>query len=414
MLKSKKWSITLRLILGLLLTVLVFSQPKPISANYQCADFGLGFTKDFPDQVSCSRIPTTARVTVTASGSKKFVLGRNYELWRVQTAQAFIPSIGAKKISTATTTNPENIVFVISDEAFEPGDWFLTIFDGIDLGALRGGCGINGYNKAYTVSAREWFAGIYLTQNRGGKMCYGFPNGCLEAGLPTTLTVENIKLCGKPYANKSVAIYNPLMSPNRIFRQTDASGTITGSPITFTRSDAGYTEIDIYPQEFPNDIILKSGLTFNNVSSCTTCNTTKPKPIDPNQPYEYKICDQINGDLLTPEGGSAKDACLQCVGGNELGREGIWTAIGCIPRDPEKIVKSLLRLGLGMGGGFALIIILASGFVLSVSQGEPNRINEAKQWLTSALVGLLFIIFSVTLLHFIGYTIFKIPGFGGS
>jgi len=154
---------------------------------------------------------------------------------------------------------------------------------------------------------------------------------------------------------------------------------------------------------------------FVQSDTCNQCETTM-KDIAINyggvRHYEYRICDQINTNLTTPEGANAKQRCIECVGGDELGREGIWTAVGCIPRDPETIVKSMLRLGLGMGGGFSLIIILASGFVLSVSQGEAKRIDEAKQWLTSALVGMLFIIFSVTLLHFIGYTIFRIPGFG--
>lgn len=121
----------------------------------------------------------------------------------------------------------------------------------------------------------------------------------------------------------------------------------------------------------------------------------------------YKICDQIPEHLS-----NQKQDCLDCVG-NEDGYGGVWTAIGCIPNDPETIVSVFLRFGIGMGGGVALLMILGAGFMLTVSQGDPKQTDTAKQWLSSAIAGLLFIIFSVTILQFIGYNVFQIPGFGG-
>ncbi len=409
MLKSKKWVITSRLVFILLLALVIFFNPKTAMAS-SCSSYALTHSKssNFPYDVSCASIPTNATVTVNAGGPNKFIPNETYTLWRAKKAQS---SQGQSvQVASSQATNENSITFTLSDPvAFEPGTWFLSIF-GPSLGDIGVGCGLSGFSPTYKVGLRSWSAEIFASQTRGGKMCYGFPTGCLEAGTPITLTVENVKLCGKPYANKRIDFSS---EGNNVSRNTDTNGNLTGQPIVFTFQNAGNYGFVVGPFEYKFDTILRSKFTIRSSGQCDTCLTTKPKPIDPNQPYQYKICDQINGDLMSPEGGSAKDACLQCVGGNELGREGIWTAIGCIPRDPEKIVKSLLRLGLGMGGGFALIIILASGFVLSVSQGEPNRINEAKQWLTSALVGMLFIIFSVTLLHFIGYTIFRIPGFGG-
>ena len=99
--------------------------------------------------------------------------------------------------------------------------------------------------------------------------------------------------------------------------------------------------------------------------------------------------------------------------GGDTGTEGIWTAIGCIKRDPTEIVQNLLRVGLGMGGGVALLMILAAGFLFSISQGDPKRTGQAKELVTAAVSGLLFIIFSVVILQFIGYTVLQIPGFGG-
>ncbi len=119
---------------------------------------------------------------------------------------------------------------------------------------------------------------------------------------------------------------------------------------------------------------------------------------------EYVLCEQI------PDA-TAKSACQACV--NNPGGSGIWTAIGCIKTDFASIAQTAIKLGLGMGGGFALLLILFAGFSLSTSQGDPKRTSEAKELITSVVIGLLFIIFSITILQFVGVSIFKIPGFGG-
>lgn len=124
-----------------------------------------------------------------------------------------------------------------------------------------------------------------------------------------------------------------------------------------------------------------------------------------------------------------KQQCCACSGGtydsskNECNlptkeegfdptNQGLYTAIGCIPSTSEGIVTQLVKIGLGIAGGVALLMILAGSFMLSTSQGEPKRAGEAKEMITSAVMGLLFVIFSVTILQFIGVTILRIPGFG--
>lgn len=118
----------------------------------------------------------------------------------------------------------------------------------------------------------------------------------------------------------------------------------------------------------------------------------------------YRLCEQIPNPSL-------KAQCETCAGG-PFGRDGVWTAIGCIKRDPKSIIKSLMQIGIGMGGGVALLSTLAGGFILSTSQGDPSKANQAKEIITNSIIGLLFIIFSVVILQFIGVTIFNIPGFG--
>lgn len=89
----------------------------------------------------------------------------------------------------------------------------------------------------------------------------------------------------------------------------------------------------------------------------------------------------------------------------------IDTAIGEINTDPQGFVRSIFSLVLGLAGGIALILVIISGYRMMASQGNPEKIAEARQQLTSAVVGLLFIIFSFVILQVIGVDVLHIPGF---
>ncbi|MBI3069777.1 MAG: hypothetical protein HYY87_00535, partial [Candidatus Levybacteria bacterium] len=89
------------------------------------------------------------------------------------------------------------------------------------------------------------------------------------------------------------------------------------------------------------------------------------------------------------------------------------TAIGDIDASsPQGFVKQLFGIILSLSGGIALLLIILSGYKLMFSQGNPEKAQEAKETLTAAIVGLLFIIFSLAILQVIGVDILKIPGFG--
>lgn len=88
------------------------------------------------------------------------------------------------------------------------------------------------------------------------------------------------------------------------------------------------------------------------------------------------------------------------------------TAIGDINTNPTDFVKAIFGVILGLAGGVALILIIISGYALMTSQGNPEKVQGAREQLTAAIVGLLFIIFSLVILQFIGVNILHIPGFG--
>ena len=104
-------------------------------------------------------------------------------------------------------------------------------------------------------------------------------------------------------------------------------------------------------------------------------------------------------------------ASPQCI--TPSGDKGIATALGCISTDVASggFVGSFLELAIGLGGGIALLLILFGTFIVTTSAGNPDKLNQGKEIIGSAVSGLLFIILSIVLLNLIGVKILSIPGF---
>ncbi len=92
----------------------------------------------------------------------------------------------------------------------------------------------------------------------------------------------------------------------------------------------------------------------------------------------------------------------------------IQTAIGCIETSTNKLTSQIVSISLGIAGGVAFLMILLGALQIQTSAGNPERINQGKEIIEGAIVGLLLIIFSVFILKVIGVDILKIPGFEAS
>ncbi|MBI4009029.1 hypothetical protein HY357_02250 [Candidatus Roizmanbacteria bacterium] len=104
------------------------------------------------------------------------------------------------------------------------------------------------------------------------------------------------------------------------------------------------------------------------------------------------------------------DEATECA---ECSKHGVWTAIGCIDFKLSVAIRdTIFGLGVSLAGIIALLCIIYSAFILQTSQGNPERIKKAQELLTSCIMGLMLIIFSVFILRLIGVDILKIPGFG--
>ena len=184
-------------------------------------------------------------------------------------------------------------------------------------------------------------------------------------------------------------------------------------------------------QEFKATLVNKDGTEVNSAKAVSdqkgSLLISVITEIGIGEDYKVTITDSSNKEVCseifsaTTDGTSPKFAkcddssCtrlpdnMECKDGSGIG---INTAIGCIHTNPAALVKDLLRFILGIGGGIAFLMMLLGVFQMLTSAGNPETLNAGKERLTSAVIGLLFVIFSILLLQIIGWGILKIPGLG--
>jgi hypothetical protein len=204
----------------------------------------------------------------------------------------------------------------------------------------------------------------------------------------------------------------------------------------------GFLFLFLLPQNVTAQIYNGSGTVCTDIgsqSSCPTGYTCKSSGVPGGGTGS---CQQNTttsygglGDPCQPSGGC--DGSLICSSGNicvnpkgidtafiktsassdiRCESNGINTAIGCIPvlgnDSGTAFMAFILGWAVGIGGGIAFLLILYAGFMLMTSTGNPERIKAGQELLTSAISGLILLIFSVFILKFIGVDILGLGAFG--
>jgi hypothetical protein len=102
-----------------------------------------------------------------------------------------------------------------------------------------------------------------------------------------------------------------------------------------------------------------------------------------------------------------RNSCIKCA----VQEGGFYSGLGCIPGNLADFISNfVLRIGIGIAGFISLMCIIYSSFLLQVSRGQPEMITKAREQITSCVIGLIMIIFSVFILRLIGVDILMIPG----
>jgi len=92
-------------------------------------------------------------------------------------------------------------------------------------------------------------------------------------------------------------------------------------------------------------------------------------------------------------------------GKNPCGTE-CETALGNIPTDIGGFAGKILSIAIGLAGGIALILMVIGSIRVLTSSGDQQRLAGGRDMIIAAIAGLLFLIFSVLILKFIGVEIF--------
>ena len=71
------------------------------------------------------------------------------------------------------------------------------------------------------------------------------------------------------------------------------------------------------------------------------------------------------------------------------------------------VTSAIIDIALPLAGTAALVILIVGGYKMITSQGNPDKLRDAKEMITNAIIGLVFILLSVGILLLIS-DVFKL------
>lgn len=207
----------------------------------------------------------------------------------------------------------------------------------------------------------------------------------------------------------NVRINTTNLTPSKRYKLlVEASGRLPAEITRFTADAGGDTQLSF------NMSNISSVLGNQPNSVHFTVVSAFPNPSDPNAQF----CQTTDVILASDPGSLPPNTNGNLPGHPDTGEiqcnnnTGINTAIGCIPiTDQNALIGFFLKWALGIGGGIAFLLIIFAGFQIMTSRGDPNRLKAGQELMTSAIAGILLLIFSLVILRIIGVDLLKIPGF---
>ncbi len=108
--------------------------------------------------------------------------------------------------------------------------------------------------------------------------------------------------------------------------------------------------------------------------------------------------------------GNDRVACRQCMGTEDNPTNNVWTVFGCINMGSSgSIFNFFFNLLSYMVGGIAALLLIYASFLYMTSGGDSEKIKRAQTLITAIVSGILFIIFSIMIMRFVGITLFDLP-----
>lgn len=136
------------------------------------------------------------------------------------------------------------------------------------------------------------------------------------------------------------------------------------------------------------------------------------EPPTPTTPPTCDLCGWCNPQSNPKP--SSWDSCNKCLYSPDgTPREHTYySKLGCLSTQSDLFIKSILSIVFGVAGGIAFLVVVFGSITVLTASGDPTRLQNGKDMITSSIFGILLIIFSVFLLRVVGVDILQLPGFG--
>ncbi len=88
----------------------------------------------------------------------------------------------------------------------------------------------------------------------------------------------------------------------------------------------------------------------------------------------------------------------------------VWTGLGCVKiKTTGDLFGEAFKILSNIIGGIAMLLLIYASILFMVSGGDAEKIKKAKSILTAVITGILFVIFSIMIMKFIGLTLLELP-----
>lgn len=89
----------------------------------------------------------------------------------------------------------------------------------------------------------------------------------------------------------------------------------------------------------------------------------------------------------------------------------VSTAFGEFSTEPGPFVVKVFLVLISVSGAIALILIMRAGYRIMTARGNQEGIQQGREQLVAAIVGLMFLVFSFIFLQVLTVDLLKIPTF---
>jgi len=105
------------------------------------------------------------------------------------------------------------------------------------------------------------------------------------------------------------------------------------------------------------------------------------------------------------DGGEIGDTISSAFPGGFVGAD----ETSLLPTRVSAVVNPLVTFFIAIAGGVAFLLLIYGGFKFMFSMGNPENVQQGREIITAAIIGLLIIVFSIFILRLIGISILGLP-----